>query len=88
LSGEARKCSLATDAGLTPNRDELLASLEQLPDDRLFTVAEVASLLHIRKADVYTACDQGALPYVRFECAVQIEGRDLKRWVALGLRQS
>jgi hypothetical protein len=32
-----------------------------LSDDRLFTAAEVASVLQIRKTDVYAACDKGAL---------------------------
>jgi hypothetical protein len=33
------------------------------------------------QADVYRECDEGSLEYVKFEGAVQIEGRDLKRWV-------
>jgi hypothetical protein len=32
---------------------------------------------------VYAACARGELEYVKFEGAVQIEGRDLKRWVAI-----
>jgi excisionase family DNA binding protein len=46
----------------------------------LLTVAEVCALLQIRKSIVYAACDRGELQYVKFEGAVQIEGRDLKRW--------
>ena len=53
-----------------------------LPDDRLFTVAEIAALFKIRKTDVYEACDHGRLGYVKFEGTVQIEGRDLKAWAA------
>jgi hypothetical protein len=70
------KCTPSTDAGLTPSK--FLASIS---DDRLFTAAEICSLLRIRRTDVYRACDQGSLEYVKFEGAVQVEGRDLKRWV-------
>jgi hypothetical protein len=84
LSVDATKCSPATDAGLTPIRTGLL---ESISDDRLFTVAQVAELLQVRKTDVYAACDRGQLQYVRFEGAVQIEGRDLKSW-ALNAHQS
>ena len=77
LSVDATKCSPATDTGLTPVRTGLL---ESISDDRLFTVAQVAELLQVRKTDVYAACDKGQLAYVRFEGAVQIEGRDLKSW--------
>jgi integrase len=41
---------------------------------------EICALLQVRKSIVYGACDRGALEYVRFEGAVQIEGRDFKRW--------
>jgi hypothetical protein len=68
-----------TDAGLTPFLQATL--VDAIPDDRLFTVAEVSALLRIRKSDVYSACDRGELRYVKFEGIVQIEGRDLKVWL-------
>jgi excisionase family DNA binding protein len=73
---DAPECTPSTDAGLTPPQ-----SIASISDDRLFTVAEICSLLRIRKSDVYRACDQGSLEYVKFEGAVQVEGRDLKSWV-------
>jgi len=36
----------------------------------------------VRKSDVYAACDRGGLGYVKFEGAVQVEGGDLKAWLA------
>jgi hypothetical protein len=68
----------ATDAGLTPFPSATL--VEAIPDDRLFTVAEISLLLKIRKSDVYSACDHGHLRYLKFEGVVQVEGRDLKAW--------
>jgi len=55
--------------------------IDSISDDRLFTVAEVAALLNVRKSDVYSACDRGELHYVKFEGIVQVEGRDLKAWL-------
>ena len=83
---DAAKCSPSTDAGLTPEQQVRLSSMATLSDDRLFTVAEISALLEIRRSDVYAACDAGDLEYVKFEGAVQVEGRDLKRWV-LGPRR-
>jgi Helix-turn-helix domain len=80
LSVDATKCRPATDAGLTPIPTSPAGFLDSISDDRLFTVAHVADLLQIRKTDVYAACNQGQLAYVKFEGAVQIEGRDLKSW--------
>ena len=48
---------------------------------RLFIISEVAELLKVPKSAVYSACDRGDLQYVRFEGAVQVEGRDLKTWL-------
>jgi hypothetical protein len=45
------------------------------------------SLLKIRKSDVYSACDHGHIRYVKFEGAVQVEGRDLKAYLDLGARR-
>ncbi len=61
--------------------------VDAIPDDRLFTVAEISSLLKIRKSDVYSACDHGHIRYVKFEGAVQVEGRDLKAYLDLGARR-
>ena len=47
-----------------------------------FTIAEVAAFLRAPKSAVYSACDRGDLQYVKFEGAVQVEGRDLKAWLA------
>jgi len=47
-----------------------------IADDRLLTVADISALLQIRKSVVYRACDRGDLGYVKFEGAVQVEGRD------------
>ena len=71
----------STDAGLTETLvPELIVGT--IPDDRLFTVAEVASLLQAPKSVVYAACDRGELQYMKFEGVVQVEGRDLKAWLA------
>ncbi len=53
-----------------------------IPDDRLFTISEVSGLLKVPKSVVYSACDRGDLQYVKFEGAVQVEGRDRKAWLA------
>ena len=45
-------------------------------------VTEVAALLNVRKSDAYSTCDRGGLRYVKFEGIVQVEGRDLKAWLA------
>src|SRR5260370_15813763 len=72
-----------TDAGLTPPPGALPASVVGgIPDDRLFTIAEVAAILKAPKSAVYSACYRGELQYVKFEGAVQVEGRDLKAWLA------
>ena len=55
--------------------------MSTIDDDRLFTVAEIAAVLKIRKSDVYSACDRGQLRYFKFEEVVQVEGRDLKAWL-------
>ena len=52
-----------------------------IPDDHLLSVADVCALLQVRKAVVYGACDRGELEYVKFEGVVQVEARDLKRWL-------
>jgi excisionase family DNA binding protein len=51
-----------------------------IPDDRLFTISEVSALLKVPKSAVYSACDRGHLQYVKFEGAVQVEGRE--SWLA------
>jgi hypothetical protein len=79
VQADAAEINGSTDAGLTPFRPATLVSA--VPDDRLFTVAEISTLLKIRKSDVYRACDRGHLQYVKFEGIVQVEGQDLKRWV-------
>ena len=81
LSADAAQCSPFTDAGLTRSERSLSPSIAAIPDDRLLTVADVCALLQIRKSVVYAACDHGDLAYVKFEGAVQIEGRDLKHWI-------
>jgi hypothetical protein len=81
VQADAAGINGATDAGLTPFRRAGL--VDAIPDDRLFTVAEISALLNVRKSDVYTACDRGLLRYMRFEGAVQVEGRDLKAWIVL-----
>ncbi len=86
MSADAAKCSPSTDAGLTPFGEQP-GFLADISDDRLFTIVEIAALLKIRRADVYEACDNGRLRYVKFEGAVQIEGCDLKAW-ALTATQS
>src|SRR5260370_2196321 len=69
----------ATDAGLTPRSSAVPGSVvATIPDDRLFTIAEVTGLLKVPKPVVYSACDPGDLQYVKFEGVVQVEGRDLK----------
>ena len=80
MSADATGINGATDAGLTPSQ-EAPRFLAAISDDRLFTVAEIAALLKIRKTDVYEACDSGRLRYVKFEGIVQVEGRDLKAWL-------
>ncbi len=55
-----------------------------IPDDRLFTISEVAGLLKVPKSVVYSACDRGLLRYVKFERVVQVEGRELKAWIGPG----
>jgi excisionase family DNA binding protein len=83
LQADAAGINGATDAGLTPPSGALPASVVGgIPDDRLFAIAEVAASLKVPKSAVYSACDRGELPYVKFEGAVQVEGRDLKTWLA------
>jgi len=50
----------------------------------LLTVRDICELLQVRKRFVYGACDRGELEYLKFEGVVQIEGRDLKRWIVSG----
>jgi len=76
LQADAAGINGVTDAGLTET------FVGSIPDDRLFTVAEVAELLKVPKSAVYSACDRRDLQYVKFEGAVQVEGRDLKAWLA------
>jgi hypothetical protein len=82
VQADAAGINGATDAGLAPFATATL--VDAIPDDRLFTVAEISSLLKIRKQDVYSACDRGLLRYVKFEGVVQIEGRELKAWIGTG----
>ena len=77
MSTDATEINGATDARLTPPAVTSESLVGGLPDDRLFTVAEIAALFKIRKTDGYEACDHGRLGYVKFEGTVQIEGRDL-----------
>jgi len=80
LSADAPECSRFTDPGLTRSERALPPTIAAIPDDRLLTVAEICRLLQVRKSISYAACDRGELDYVKFEGAVQIEGRDFKRW--------
>jgi excisionase family DNA binding protein len=83
LQADADGINGATDAGLTPLSAAVPGSVvATVPDDRLFTISEVAGLLKVPKSVVYSACDRGDLQYVKFEGAVQVEGRDLKTWLA------
>jgi hypothetical protein len=79
VQADAAGCDGSTDAGLTPFPQATL--VDAIPEDRLFTVAEISSLLKIRKQDVYSACDRGLLRYVKFEGVVQVEGREIKTWI-------
>jgi len=81
LSADAPQCSGSTDPGLTRSERPLPPTLAAIADDRLLTVAEICALLQVGKSIVYGACDRGELEYVKFEGAVQVEGRDLKHWV-------
>jgi len=82
VQADAAGINGATDAGLTPS--PLAPLVEAVLDDRLFTVAEISTLLKIRKSDVYSACDHGHLRYLKFEGVGQVEGRDLKAWTVIG----
>jgi hypothetical protein len=53
-----------------------------IPDDRLFTISEISGLLKVPKSVVYSAGGRRDLRYVKFEGALQVEGRDLKAWLA------
>jgi len=55
--------------------------VDSIPDDCLFTVADVAALLQSSRSTIYAACDRGDLAYMKFEGVVQVEGRDLKCWL-------
>jgi excisionase family DNA binding protein len=55
--------------------------VDSIPDDRLLTVADVATLLQVSRSTIYAACDRGDLAYMKFEGAVQVEGRELKCWL-------
>src|SRR4051812_6369725 len=80
VSADAAECSGSTDPGLTRSERPLPPTIAAIADDRLLTVSEICALLRVRKSIVYGACDRGELDYVKFEGAVQIEGRDLKQW--------
>jgi hypothetical protein len=83
LQADAAQINGATDAGLTPRSAAVPGSVvAAIPDDRLFTISEVSGLLNVPKSAVYSACDRGDLQYVKFEGAVQVEGRDLRAWLA------
>jgi hypothetical protein len=83
LQADAPEINGATDAGLTPPSATVPGSVVAgLTDDRLFTISEISALLKIPKSAVYSACDRGDLRYVKFEGVVQVEGRDLKTWLA------
>jgi excisionase family DNA binding protein len=82
LQADAAGINGGTDAGLTPRSAAVPGSVvATIADDRLFTIAEVAGLLKVPKSVVYSACDRGDLQYVKFEGAVQVEGRDVKTWL-------
>jgi hypothetical protein len=83
LQTDAGGINGATDAGLTPRSAAIPGSVvAAIPDDRLFTISEVSGLLNVPKSAVYSACDRGDLQYVKLEGAVQVEGGDLKAWLA------
>ena len=84
LQADAAGINGATDAGLTPSAAAPGSLVSAILDDRLFTVAEISSLLKIRKQDVYSACDRGLLRYAKFEGVVQVDGRELKAWICTG----
>jgi hypothetical protein len=50
-------------------------------------MAEIYALLQVRKSIVYGACGRGKLECVKFEGAVQVEGRDLKQWTVSAPRK-
>jgi hypothetical protein len=82
VQADAAGINGATDAGLTPPSAARPGSvIAAIPDDRLFTISEVSTLLKVPKSAVYSACDGGDLQYMKFEGAVQVEGRDLKAWL-------
>jgi len=87
VQADAAGINGATDAGLTPSVPAPGSLIGTIPDDRLFTVAEISALLRIRKSDVYSACDRGELRYVKFEGTVQVEGRHLKAYLDLETRR-
>ena len=82
LQADAAGINGATDAGLTPRSAVPGSVVSTIPDDRLLTIAEVTELLKVPKSIVYSACDRGDLQYVKFAGVVQVEGRDLKAWLA------
>jgi excisionase family DNA binding protein len=83
VQADAAGINGATDTGLTPHSAAVPGSVvAAIPDDRLFTISEVSGLLKVPRSAVYSACDRGELQYVKFEGAVQVEGRDLKAWLA------
>jgi excisionase family DNA binding protein len=83
LQADAAGINGSTDAGLTLRSAAVPGSVvAAIPDDRLFTISEVSGLLKVPKSAVYSACDRGDLQYVKFEGAVQVEGRDVKAWLA------
>ena len=82
MSANAVGCSSFTDAGLTRSERSLPPSIAAITDDRLLTFQDICELLQVRTSFVYGACDRGDLEYVKLEGVVQIEGRDLKRWIS------
>ena len=72
-------------------RTELIArvqtGVQALPEGKKEGPGPWRFLLKIRRSDVYGACDGGHLLCVRFEGAVQMEGRDLKAYLDPGARR-
>jgi|SRR6266849_126616 len=83
VQADAAGINGATDTGLTPlSADVSMSIVAAIADERLFSVSEVSGLLNVPRSAVYSACDRGDLQYVKFEGVVQVEGRDLKAWLA------
>jgi excisionase family DNA binding protein len=50
--------------------------------DRLFTVREVAALLHVCRDTVYQLCDRGELPHIRVLNAIRVAPGDMAEFIA------